>query len=339
MREVSPPASAGDSLLAKVDLPARSAALKLLALPLGGEQAPLQNGQNVQPEFPLSDSKNSPMKLLRHGPVGAEKPGALDAEGRARDLSLLIADFTPEWLAPIKLDALAAIDLARMPLVAPGTRLGPPIAGSRQFIAIGLNYHQHVVEAGMETPTEPVVFTKALTSIAGPNDDVVLPEGSVASDWEIELGVVIGTLAKKVAVADALAHVAGYCLANDLSERDWQIKRNGQWHKGKSFDGFGPLGPWLVTRDELPDPQSIPLELAVNGEVKQHGSTADMIFPVAEIVSYVSQFMTLLPGDVVITGTPAGVGLGAKPTPVFLRRGDVMTLNAGPLGTQRQQVV
>jgi 2-keto-4-pentenoate hydratase/2-oxohepta-3-ene-1,7-dioic acid hydratase in catechol pathway len=279
------------------------------------------------------------MKLLRHGPVGAEKPGALDADGQVRDLSLLVPDFTPEWMAPARLEALAAIDLTRMPLVPKGTRLGAPVAGVRQFVAIGLNYRQHALEAGLEIPKEPVVFTKALTSIAGPNDDVTLPEGSEAGDWEVELGFVIGTQAKKVSVANALSHVAGYCLANDVSERDWQIKRNGQWGKGKSFDGFGPIGPWLVTRDELPDPQSIALELAVNGEVKQRSNTADMIFPVADIVAYLSQFMTLLPGDVVITGTPSGVGLGMKPMPQFLRRGDVMTLSAGPLGTQRQRVV
>ena len=279
------------------------------------------------------------MKLLRHGPVGAEKPGALDIDGRARDLSLLVVDFMPEWMSPAKLQALAAIDLKRMPLVPEGTRLGAPVAGTRQFVAIGLNYRKHAQESGLEIPKEPVVFTKALTCIAGPNDTVELPDGSVAGDWEIELGFVIGTLARKVSVAQALSHVAGYCLANDVSERDWQIKRNGQWGKGKSFDGFGPIGPWLVTSDELPDPQSIALELAVNGEVRQKSNTADMIFPVAEIVSYLSQFMTLLPGDLVITGTPEGVGLGVKPTPVFLKRGDVMTLSAGPLGTQRQQVV
>ena len=279
------------------------------------------------------------MKLLRHGPAGAEKPGALDAQGRARDLSLLVPDFTPEWMAPERLRALGAIDLSRMPLVAEGARLGAPVAGVRQFVAIGLNYRRHAEESGLEIPKEPVVFTKALTSLAGPNDDVALPEGSVAGDWEIELGFVVGTLARKVPVAQALSHVAGYCLANDVSERDWQIKRGGQWGKGKSFDGFGPIGPWLVTADELPDPQAIPLELAVNGEVKQHSNTADMIFPVAQIVSYLSQFMTLLPGDVVVTGTPEGVGLGMKPTPQFLRRGDVMTLDGGPLGTQRQRVV
>lgn len=279
------------------------------------------------------------MKLLRHGPIGLEKPGAVDANGQARDLSLLIPDFTPDWMSPLKLRALAAIDLMRMPIIPDGTRFGPPVAGTRQFVAIGLNYRKHAQESGMEIPTEPVVFTKALTSIAGPNDDVELPEGSVAGDWEIELGFVIGTQAKNVSQADAMAHVAGYCLANDVSERDWQIKRNGQWGKGKSFDGFGPIGPWLVTCDELPDPQSIPLELAVNGKVMQRSNTSDMIFPVAEIVSYLSQFMTLLPGDVVITGTPEGVGLGIKPTPIFLQRGDVMSLSAGPLGTQRQRVI
>ncbi|EJE52855.1 2-keto-4-pentenoate hydratase/2-oxohepta-3-ene-1,7-dioic acid hydratase [Acidovorax sp. CF316] len=279
------------------------------------------------------------MKLLRHGLPGQEKPGALDAAGQVRDLSLLVADFTPEWLSPEKLGALAAIDLARMPLVPAGTRLGVPVAGIRQFVAIGLNYRKHAQEAGMEIPKEPVVFNKALTSIAGPNDDITLPPGSEAGDWEIELAFVIGTLARQVPVERALLHVAGYCLANDVSERDWQIKRGGQWGKGKSFDGFGPIGPWLVTADELPDPQAIPLELRVNGELRQRSNTSDMIFGVAEVVSHLSQFMTLLPGDVVITGTPEGVGLGMKPNPVFLRRGDVMALSAGPLGTQTQRVV
>lgn len=278
------------------------------------------------------------MKLFRHGAVGAEKPGAVDAGGVLRDLSLLVPDFTPEWLSPAKLRALAAIDLTRMPVVPVDARLGPPVAGTRQFVAIGLNYRQHAIESGMEIPKEPVVFNKAITSLAGPNDDVTLPPDSVAGDWEVELGVVIGTQARSVSVDQALAHVAGYCLANDVSERDWQAKRNGQWTKGKSFDGFGPIGPWLVTSDELPNPQDIPLELAVNGQVRQRSNTADMIFPVATIVSYLSQFMTLLPGDVVITGTPEGVGLGVKPQPVFLKRGDVMTLQAGPLGSQRQQV-
>lgn len=278
------------------------------------------------------------MKLLRHGPVGAEKAGAIDANGLARDLSLLVPDFTPEWLAPSKLSALSAIDLERMPLVPQGARFGAPVGGTRQFVAIGLNYRKHAEESGQEIPTEPVVFMKALTSIAGPNDDVKLPVASEAGDWEIELGFVIGSAARSVSVTEALHHVAGYCLANDVSERDWQIKRNGQWGKGKSFDGFGPIGPWLVTSDELPDPQSVPLQLFVNGELRQESSTADMIFSVAEIVSYLSQFMTLLPGDLVITGTPHGVGLGMKP-PMFLKRGDVMALEAGVLGSQRQRVV
>lgn len=279
------------------------------------------------------------MKLLRHGPVGQERPGALDVDGQARDLSLLVPDFTPEWLSPAKLQALAAIDLKRMPLVPQGARLGTPIAGTRQFVAIGLNYRKHAEEAGMELPNEPVVFNKALTSLAGPNDDIVLPPGSETGDWEIELGLVIGTTARQVSPENALAHVAGYCLSNDVSERDWQLKRGGQWTKGKSFDGFGPIGPWLVTADELPDPGNIPLELKVNDQVRQRSNTSDMIFPVAQIISHLSQFMTLLPGDVVITGTPSGVGLGIKPQPVFLKRGDIMTLSAGPLGTQRQRVV
>ncbi len=278
------------------------------------------------------------MKLLRHGPVGAEKPGALDADGQARDLSLLIDDLTLEWLAPARLQALAAIDLKRMPFVPKDARLGAPLAGIRQFLAVGLNYRKHAQESGMEIPTEPVIFTKALSCIAGPNDDVPLPEGSVSSDWEVELGFVIGTRASNVSVDQALAHVAGYCLANDVSERDWQLKRNGQWCKGKSFDGFGPIGPWLVTSDELPDPQTIAIELSVNDTVRQKSNTSDMIFPVAEVVSYMSRFMTLMPGDLIITGTPEGVGLGMKP-PQYLKRGDVMTLSAGPLGTQKQKVV
>ncbi len=278
------------------------------------------------------------MKLLRYGPPGQEKPAALDAEGRIRDLSLLVPDFTPEWMAPERLAALRAIDLAQMPLVEEGVRVGVPVAGSRQFVAIGLNYRQHALESGLEIPKEPVVFTKAITSLSGANDDITLPAGSEATDWELELGFVIGKTARQVSREDALSHVAGYCLANDVSERDWQIKRNGQWGKGKSFDGFGPIGPWLVTADEVPDPQALDLRLEVNGQLRQQTSTGDMIFSVAEIVSYLSQFMTLLPGDVVITGTPAGVGLGMKP-PSFLKRGDVMTLQGGILGAQRQRLV
>jgi len=278
------------------------------------------------------------VKLLRYGAAGAEKLGALDAQGNIRDLSLLVPDLTPEYLAPERLQALAAVNLEKLPMVDKNVRLGPPVAGTRQFMAIGLNYRAHAAEAGMEIPKEPVIFTKALTSLCGPNDDIIMPDNSVNTDWEIELGLVIGTKAQKVSEKDALKYVAGYCLANDVSERDWQAKRNGQWTKGKSFDSFGPIGPWLVTTDELPDPQKLEMELKVNGQVKQHSNTADMIFPVATIVSYLSQFMTLLPGDVVITGTPSGVGLGMKPQQ-FLKKGDVVELRIDQLGTQTQKVV
>jgi 2,4-didehydro-3-deoxy-L-rhamnonate hydrolase len=277
------------------------------------------------------------MKLFRRGAPGSEKAGALDAKGVKRNLSLLVPDITPDWLAPEKLAAIAAIDLEKLPVVPEGTRIGAPVGGARQFVAIGLNYRKHAEESGNPIPKEPVVFNKAITSMQGPNDDVEQPEGAVAMDWEVELGVIIGTRAQRVSKADALRHVAGYCLANDVSERDWQIKRSGQWVKGKSFDTFGPLGPWLVTADEL-DPQAVPLSLKVNGEVRQESSTSDMIFTVAEIVSHLSEFMTLLPGDVIVTGTPEGVGLGMKP-PVFLKRGDVMELDGGVLGSQRQRVV
>ncbi|CAM5349005.1 fumarylacetoacetate hydrolase family protein [Eoetvoesiella caeni] len=279
------------------------------------------------------------MKLLRYGAAGAEKVGALDAQGNIRDLSLLIpGDLTPDWLSPERLQALTAINLEKLPLVDKNVRLGVPVAGTRQFMAIGLNYRAHAAESGLDIPKEPVIFSKALTSLSGPNDDILLPDDSTATDWEIELGFVIGTKAQKVSEKDALKYIAGYCLANDVSERDWQIKRNGQWSKGKSFDTFGPIGPWLVTTDELTDPQKLEMELKVNGEVRQHSNTADMIFPVATIVSYLSQFMTLLPGDVVITGTPAGVGLGMKPQQ-FLKKGDVVTLRIDQLGTQTQKVV
>ena len=278
------------------------------------------------------------MKLFRHGVFGAERAGALDALGKRRDISLLVPDITPDWLSPQKLKALAAIDLEKMPLLAEDARLGPPVGGARQFVAIGLNYRKHAEESGMAIPKEPVVFTKAITSMAGPADDVAMPQDSQKLDWEIELGVVMGTKTQRVGVDRALSHVAGYCLANDVSERDWQANRNGQWGKGKSFDGFGPLGPWLITTDELTDPQNIPLSLKVNGVARQNSSTSDMIFSVAEIVSYLSQFMTLLPGDIVVTGTPEGVGFGMK-SPQYLQRGDIMTLDGGPLGAQRQRVV
>ncbi len=278
------------------------------------------------------------MKLFRHGAPGAERAGAVDAQGVRRDLSLLVPDITPDWLSPQKLAALAAIDLTKMPALPAGARIGAPINGVRQFIAIGLNYRQHAVETGNPMPKEPIVFNKSITSIQGPDDDVMLPEGSEQMDWEVELGVVIGATTRRVSRADALKHVAGYCLANDVSERHWQMHRGGQWVKGKSFDTFGPLGPYLVTSDEVPNPQNLPVSLKVNGTLRQNSNTSDMIFPVDEIIAHLSQFMTLLPGDVIVTGTPEGVGLGLKP-PVFLKRGDVMELEAGLLGAQRQKVI
>ena len=278
------------------------------------------------------------MKLFRHGAVGSERAGALDARGVKRDLSLLVPDITPDWLAPEKLQAIRAIDLEQMPVVPEGTRIGAPISGARQFIAIGLNYRKHAAESGMPIPKDPLVFNKAITCIQGPDDDLAQPEGSKTMDWEAELGFVVCVKAQRVRREDALSHIAGYCLANDVSERDWQANRSGQWVKGKSFDTFGPLGPWLVTADEIPDPQAIPLTLAVNGAVRQKSNTSDMIFSVAEILSHLSQFMTLLPGDVVVTGTPEGVGAGMKP-PQFLKRGDIVELDGGILGAQRQRVV
>jgi 2,4-didehydro-3-deoxy-L-rhamnonate hydrolase len=278
------------------------------------------------------------MKLFRHGAVGAERAGAVDSNGGRRDISLLVPDITPDWLSPQKLAALAAIDLEKFPLIAGDARIGTPVGGSRQFVAIGLNYGKHAAETGAEPPKEPIVFNKAITSLQGPNDDVKWPEGSTQMDWEVELGVIIGTTARSVPKDKALSYVAGYCLANDVSERHWQIHRGGQWVKGKSFDTFGPIGPVLVTADEIPDPQKLPVSLKVNGVVRQNSSTSDMIFSVAEIVAHLSLFMTLLPGDVIVTGTPEGVGLGMKP-PVFLKRGDVMELEGGILGSQRQVVV
>lgn len=281
------------------------------------------------------------MKLLRHGPLGQERPGLCDEQGRIRDLSGLVPDWTPEQLAPQALATLAqqvAAQADQLPLVPPGTRLGVPVAGIRQFLGIGLNYRQHAIEAGMAIPTEPIVFSKSITALAGPDDDLPLPMGSVALDYEVELGIVIGSTVRRVAEAHALQHVAGYVLANDVSERDWQLHRGGQWLKGKCHDGFGPIGPWLVTTDEIPNPQQLGLKLSVNGELRQDSSTADMIFGVAEIVSYLSQFMTLLPGDVIVTGTPQGVGMGFKP-PKYLQHGDVVELFSPQLGRQRQRVV
>jgi 2,4-didehydro-3-deoxy-L-rhamnonate hydrolase len=278
------------------------------------------------------------MKLFRHGTPGHERAGAVDQNGVKRDISLLVPDITPDWLAPEKLAAIGAIDLTKLPVVGDDIRFGMPVSGSRQFIAIGLNYRKHAAEANMQAPKEPLVFNKALTSLHGPNDDVVWPEGSEKMDWEVELGVIIGVKAQRVTHDTALKFVAGYCLANDVSEREWQTNRSGQWVKGKSFDTFGPIGPYLVTSASLPDPQNVPISLKVNGVTRQSSNTNDMIFTVAEIVSHLSQFMTLLPGDVIVTGTPEGVGLGMKP-PLFLKRGDVVELDGGILGSQRQRVV
>ena len=277
------------------------------------------------------------MRLLRVGAPGAEKPAALDAQGRIRDLSALVPDLTPDWLSPERLSALAAVDLEQLPVLDAGMRIGVPVAGIRQFIGIALNYRKHAEESGQAIPAEPIVFNKAITSLSGPDDAIVLPPGSEHTDWEIEMGIIIGSATRSVPQEQALGHVAGYCLANDLSERHWQNHRNGQWCKGKSFDTFGPIGPWLVTADEIPDPQALDMELTVNGERKQASNTSDMIFPVAFLVSYVSQFMTLLPGDVIVSGTPGGVGMGQKP-PQYLKRGDVVRLAMDKLGTQTQVV-
>jgi 2,4-diketo-3-deoxy-L-fuconate hydrolase len=278
------------------------------------------------------------MKLLRYGPAGQEKPGLLDRDGKLRDLSAVIADITPDQLAPAALDKLRKLDPASLPLVADQPRLGVPLTGISKLVCIGLNYHDHANETGNPIPSEPVVFMKAISSLSGPNDDVILPKGATKGDWEAELGIVIGTTTQYVSEADALKHVAGYCLVNDVSERAFQMERGGQWTKGKSCDTFAPIGPWLVTADEVPDPQALDLMCEVSGQVMQKGTTKNMIFTCAKIVSYLSQFMTLLPGDVIPTGTPAGVGLGMKP-PRFLKAGDTMRLTVTGLGEQRQRVV
>jgi 2-keto-4-pentenoate hydratase/2-oxohepta-3-ene-1,7-dioic acid hydratase in catechol pathway len=283
------------------------------------------------------------MKLVRYGQAGKEKPGLIDAQGRLRDLSGVIADITPDQLSDKALAKLAKIKTDSLPLVRGAKRMGTPVAGSRKFVAIGLNYADHAAEAGMPIPKEPIIFMKSLSCIQGPDDDVMLPRGSKKSDWEVELGVVIGTRARYVSQKDALNHVAGYCVINDVSEREYQIERGGTWDKGKCCDTFGPIGPWLVTRDEVPNPQNLSLWLDLNGQRMQTGSTKTMIFGVAKLISYVSQFMTLEPGDIITTGTPPGVGMGVKKdgqsAPVYLKRGDVMTLGIEGLGQQRQKVV
>ena len=277
------------------------------------------------------------MKLLRYGSAGTERPGLLDAEGCIRDLGGVITDIDDATLSPAGLARLAALDLAALPLVPPGTRLGPPVAHVRKFIAIGLNYSDHAAESNLPVPDEPVIFMKATSCLQGPDDDVMLPPASTKSDWEVELGVVIGTRASHVAEADALAHVAGYVVVNDLSERAYQMERGGTWDKGKGCDTFGPVGPWLVTSDEVGDAQTLSMWLSVNGERRQTGNTRTMIFNVTHIVSYVSSFMTLMPGDIITTGTPPGVGLGMNP-PQYLKPGDTITLGIEKLGTQRQRV-
>ncbi|QNH14495.1 fumarylacetoacetate hydrolase family protein [Xanthomonas sp. SI] len=278
------------------------------------------------------------MKLLRYGEPGHERPALLDAAGHLRDLSAIIDDVAGEHLTGAGLDKLRALDPATLPKVEGEVRYGPAVGRVGKFICVGLNYADHAAESGMAVPEMPVLFMKATTAISGPNDTVTIPRGSKKSDWEVELGVVIGDVARDVSLEDALKHVAGYAVINDLSEREFQLEHGGQWVKGKSCDGFGPLGPWLVTRDEVADPQNLSMWLEVNGHRYQNGNTRTMVFGVAELVSHISRYMTLMPGDVISTGTPPGVGLGQKP-PIYLKPGDVMALGIEGLGEQRQAVV
>ena len=278
------------------------------------------------------------MKLMRYGAKGAEKPALIDASGAVRDLSGVLPDITAATLGKDGLATLAAVDIASLPVVANPGRIAPPWQGVGKFLCVGLNYADHAAESGMAVPFEPVLFMKATSAIIGANDAVVLPQDSQKSDWEVELGVVIGTTARYVSEAEALSHVAGYCVVNDLSEREYQLERGGQWDKGKGCDTFGPIGPWLVTADEVADPQNLGLWLEVNGKRVQDGNTQTMVFGVANLVSYISRFMTLYPGDIISTGTPPGVGLGQKPDPVYLKAGDVMRLGIDGLGEQEQTV-
>ena len=283
------------------------------------------------------------MKLVRYGKPGQEKPGLIDSHGQLRDLSKVIQEVSPDQLSDKALAKLRKLKTDKLPLVKGKPRMGCPISHISKFVAIGLNYADHAAEAGMPIPKEPIVFLKANNSIQGPDDNVMLPKGSVKSDWEVELGIVIGTEARYVSQKDALNHVAGYCVVNDVSEREYQLERGGSWDKGKGCDTFGPIGPWLVTRDEVPNPQKLHMWLDHNGQRMQDGNTKTMIFGVAKLVSYVSQFMTLNPGDVITTGTPPGVGMGVKkngkPAPVFLKAGDTMALGIEGLGVQHQHVV
>ncbi|MCV9920707.1 ureidoglycolate lyase [Pseudomonas sp. BT-42-2] len=279
------------------------------------------------------------MKLLRYGDKGAERPGLLDSAGQIRDLSLHVADIAGAALSSDSLARLASLDPASLPLV-PGTpRIGPCVGQIGKFICIGLNYADHAAEAGMAVPSEPIIFNKWTSAICGPNDDVQIPRGSTKTDWEVELGVVIGKGGRYIDQANALEHVAGYCVINDVSEREWQLERGGTWDKGKGFDTFGPIGPWLVTRDEVPDPHALDLWLEVDGKRYQRGNTRTLIFGIAQLIAYLSRCMSLQPGDVISTGTPPGVGMGIKPTPVFLRPGQVMHLGIEGLGEQRQLTV
>jgi len=279
------------------------------------------------------------MKLLRYGEIGQEKPGLLDIEGNIRDLSHVLTDIADENLLPEKINALQQINVDSLPIIDAGTRLGPCVGNVGKFICIGLNYSDHAAETGAEPPKEPIIFGKFTSAICGPNDNVIIPKGSKKTDWEVELGVVIGAPAKHVTVADALNHVAGYCVINDLSEREYQLERCGQWVKGKSCDSFGPIGPWLVTRNEISDPQNLNIWLEVDGHRYQNSNTNKMIFSVAHLVSYLSQFFTLYPGDIISTGTPPGVGLGIKPEPVFLQSGQKIRLGIAGLGEQLQTTV
>lgn len=278
------------------------------------------------------------MKLLRYGPAGAEKPGLLDDDGAIRDLSGIVTDLAGDALLPSSLEKIKALDSAALPLVSGSPRLGPCVGGIGKFMCIGLNYSDHAAETGGEVPSEPILFMKANSAISGPNDDVVIPRTSVQTDWEVELGFVIGKPGKYIDEADAISHVAGYCVINDVSERDFQIRRQGAWTKGKSCDTFGPIGPWLVTADEVPDPQALGLWTEVNGHRYQDGNTKTMVYGVAFLIAYLSQFMTLHTGDVVATGTPPGVGMGQKPR-VFLKPGDIMRLGVDGLGEQQQNLV
>jgi 2,4-diketo-3-deoxy-L-fuconate hydrolase len=279
------------------------------------------------------------MKLLRYGPAGREQPGILDSQGQIRALSGRLSDIGPEQLSAAGLKTLVALDPNTLPVVSGSPRLGLPFAGTRKFIAIGLNYADHAAESNLPIPTEPVIFTKAVSCLQGPNDPVMIPKDSKKTDWEVELGVVIGTTARYVEEKAALEHVAGYVVVNDVSEREYQIERGGTWDKGKGCDTFGPVGPWLVTRDEVGDVQNLSMWLDINGQRMQTGSTKTMIFGVATLVSYISRFLTLEPGDIITTGTPPGVGMGKKPNPIYLKAGDSIRLGIEKLGEQQQQVI